>query len=152
MTYVGDVVMPGNMGNNVHFSSMRLDWRTPTTFYEVLNKEFKFDLDPCAAKGHELAPHNFYENDGLKVKWFGVVFMNPPYGRKIMKWLAKAYAEVKYGHCKVVALIPSRTDTAWWHDIVMQATEIRFIRGRLCFDDGQYPAPFPSCVVVFDGR
>lgn len=74
--------------------------------------------------------------------------MNPPYGRVIGDWIRKAYEESQKG-ATVVALIPSRTDTTYWHEYVMKAAEIRFVRGRLKFGDGRNSAPFPSAVVVF---
>lgn len=74
--------------------------------------------------------------------------MNPPYGREIGKWLKKAYESALEGAI-VVCLIPSRTDTRWWHEYVMRAREIRYIRGRLKFGDSKNSAPFPSSVVVF---
>jgi site-specific DNA-methyltransferase (adenine-specific) len=50
---------------------------------------------------------------------------------------------------EVVMLIPSRTDTRWWHEYIMKASEIRFVRGRLKFGGAKYNAPFPSAIVVF---
>jgi site-specific DNA-methyltransferase (adenine-specific) len=79
--------------------------------------------------------------------------MNPPYGREIGKWMAKAHEEADRG-ATVVCLVPARTDTAWWHDHAAKADEIRFVRGRLKFirDDGRNDsAPFPSAVVIFRG-
>lgn len=119
--------------------SLRLDWQTPKATYEELNKEFKFDFDPC--------PHN-PTFDGLNIEWGTSNFVNPPYGRDIPKWCKKAYEQSQKGKT-VVMLIPSRTDTRWWHDYIMKANEIRFIKGRLKFDDQKNPAPFPSCVVIF---
>jgi hypothetical protein len=78
-------------------------------------------------------------------------FVNPPYGREIGKWLKKGYLEWEKGKT-VVFLVPSRTDTLWWHDFVMKATEIRFIKGRLKFDGQKNSAPFPSAIIVFQGR
>ena len=75
-------------------------------------------------------------------------WMNPPYGREIGKWMKKAYEESQQG-CTVVCLVPSRTDTAWWHDYAMKADEIRYIRGRLKFQGAENSAPFPSAVVIF---
>lgn len=124
---------------NVHFMSTRLEWQTPESIYEELNKEFKFVLDPCP-----LCP----EFDGLSIPWEKSNFINPPYGREIGKWLKKGYEESLKGKL-CVFLIPSRTDTKWWHDYVMKAKEIKFIRGRLKFKDAKYNAPFPSCVVIF---
>jgi site-specific DNA-methyltransferase (adenine-specific) len=89
--------------------------------------------------------HDF---NGLDVEWRERNFVNPPYGREIGKWLKKGFEEANKGKL-VVFLIPSRTDTAWWHDFVMKAKEIRFIKGRLRFDNQKGSAPFPSCVVIF---
>lgn len=125
--------------NQVHFSSQRLDWQTPKAVYQVLDAEFGFDFDPCPS-------HPTF--DGLHIEWGQVNFVNPPYGREIPKWIRKGYLEHLKGKA-VVFLIPSRTDTKWWHDYCMKASEIRFIRGRLRFDDGPNAAPFPSAIVIF---
>jgi len=127
------------MFNKIMFSSLRLDWKTPKALYEKLDREFKFDFDPCP-------PHPTF--NGLEVDWRHSNYVNPPYGREIGKWCKKAYEEHLKG-CKVVMLIPSRTDTKWWHDYIMKAKEIRFIKGRLKFDDYVNSAPFPSAIVVF---
>ena len=94
-----------------------------------------------------LSPTN-YKVDGLTSDWGKRNFVNPPYGRELKKWIAKGYEEWKKGKT-VVFLIPSRTDTMFWHEYCMKATEIRFIKGRLMFDDQKNPAPFPSAVVIF---
>jgi hypothetical protein len=77
-----------------------------------------------------------------------VNYCNPPYGRGIGKWIKKGFEEWQKGKT-VVFLIPSRTDTKYWHEWIMKATEIRFIEGRLCFDDCGSPAPFPSAIIIF---
>lgn len=74
--------------------------------------------------------------------------MNPPYGRAIGFWIAKAYAAAQAG-ATIVALIPARTDTIWWHEYVTRAAEIRFLRGRVRFGAAKSGAPFPNAVVVF---
>ncbi len=125
---------------NVHFQSQRLDWKTPKAVYQILNAEFNFDHDPCPVKP---------KRDGLKSDWGKCNFVNPPYGREVGKWVKKGYEEWKRGKT-VVFLVPSRTDTQWWHDYCMKATEIRFIKGRLKFDDQKNPAPFPSAIVIFN--
>jgi len=124
---------------NVHFMSRRADWRTPEALYHELNAEFDFDFDPSPSE---------VTFDGLSVEWGDRNFCNPPYGREIGKWLSKGFKEWKKGKL-VVFLIPSRTDTEWWHQYVMRASEIRFIKGRLRFEGAQYNAPFPSAIVVF---
>lgn len=79
-------------------------------------------------------------------------WMNPPYGRTIGKWLAKAHSESRLG-ARTLALIPARTDTKWWHEIVA-LHEVWFFRGRLKFRDAagleQDPAPFPSALVFIE--
>ncbi len=125
----------------VHFSSQRTDWQTPDDVYMGLDKEFGFDFDPCPCNP---------EFDGLVCEWGQSNFVNPPYGRQIGQWLAKGHEEWKKGKT-VVFLIPSRTDTRWWHDYCMKATEIRFIKGRLKFKGAANSAPFPSAIIVFDG-
>lgn len=123
----------------VHFSSQRMDWKTPKAVYQVLDAEFRFDHDPC--------PPN-YTVDGLTSEWGMSNFVNPPYGRELAKWIQKGYEEWNKGKT-VVLLIPSRTDTRAWHEYCMKATEIRFIKGRLKFDDQPNPAPFPSAIIIF---
>ena len=122
--------------------------------FERLDYEFDFTLDPCATKTNAKCPRYFTKKeDGLSRSWEGeTVFMNPPYGRAIFSWIQKAYYEARLKKCLVVALIPARTDTAWWHRYVMEAKEIRLIRGRVRFSNSETGAPFPSAVVVFDGK
>ena len=125
--------------NKVMFSSLRLDWQTPKWLYNVLNKEFDFDFDPCPSRR---------QWNGLKIPWGERNFVNPPYGREIGDWIKKGFEESRNNKL-VVFLIPSRTDTIWWHSYVMKADEIRFIWGRLKFEGAINSAPFPSCIVVF---
>lgn len=122
----------------VHFSSQHDNWKTPEEFYEKLNEEFNFDYDPCPLNS---------TFDGLEQEWGGVNFVNPPYS-KIANWCKKAFEEAQKGKT-VVMLIPSRTDTRYWHDYIMKAKEIRFIKGRLKFNGSKNSAPFPSAVIVF---
>ena len=75
------------------------------------------------------------------------VYCNPPYGREISKWIKKAYEENLKG-TKIVLLLPARTDTKWFHEYIYNKHEIRFIKGRLKFNDGKNPAPFPSMLVI----
>ncbi len=138
-----------NKFNDVHFSSASDLWSTPKDFYDRLNSEFEFNLDPCATKENAKC-ETFYtlEKDGLKQDWGkSTVFMNPPYGREIKKWMKKAYESSLRG-AKVVCLVPSRTDTNWWHDYAMKG-DVRFIKGLLKFGDAKNSAPFPSAIVIF---
>ncbi len=122
-------------------SSLTDEWRTPQSLFNQLDKEFHFDSDPCPMKEHPL-------KEGLK-QWGKSVFVNPPYSQ-ISEWVEDCYDFIQqYPLCTLVMLIPARTDTKWWHDYVMKAQEIRFIKGRLKFNDAKGSAPFPSCVVIF---
>ena len=131
---------------NIHFSSKTDLWATPQATFDELNDEFSFTLDPCATKQNAKCEKFYTEKeDGLKQNWDGeVVFMNPPYGREIGKWVKKA-VESK---ALVVMLLPARTDTRWFHDYIYQKCDIRFLKGRLKFGDAVNSAPFPSMVVI----
>nr|DAX20122.1 MAG TPA: DNA N-6-adenine-methyltransferase [Caudoviricetes sp.] len=142
------------MNTRVMFSSNTDLWATPQSFFEELNKEFQFTLDPCATAENAKC-RTFYtkDDDGLKKDWGGqIVFCNPPYGMEIKKWVRKCYEESKKPNTVVVMLIPARTDTAYFHDYIYKKSEVRFIRGRLKFGDAKNSAPFPSMVVVFNGN
>lgn len=122
--------------SRVLFSSASQHWATPSDLYEALDREFSFTLDPCPLMGDGL---------GFLRSWEGQrVYCNPPYGRQIGKWLEKAReADV------AVYLLPSRTDTRWFHDYAMKADEIRFLRGRLKFGGASENAPFPNLILVY---
>jgi hypothetical protein len=116
-------------------------YRTPQLLYDELNREFNFDFDPC--------PFNEAPNfDGLEISWGKINFVNPPYSQ-IGEWCQKSYYEYLEGKT-IVMLIPSRTDTRYWHDYVMKAQEIRFLRGRLKFDNSIYNCPFPHSIIIFN--
>ena len=140
------------MNTELMFSSKTDLWSTPQDFFEQLDKEFNFNLDPCST--HENAKcekHFTISENGLDQSWKGYkVFCNPPYGRELKKWVKKCYEESRNKETTVVMLIPARTDTTYFHDYIYnKAKEIRFIKGRLKFGDSKNPAPFPSMVVVF---
>lgn len=137
--------------NRSLFSSQTAEWATPADFFVELDREFRFELDPCAtADNAKCAQFYTKEQDGLAQDWGGRrVFCNPPYGREIARWVRKCYEESRKG-ALVVMLIPARTDTAYFHDYIYhKAKEVRFIRGRLHFNGHRNAAPFPSMVVIF---
>lgn len=139
------------MNKELMFSSKEHTWSTPIGFFNKLNLEFNFTLDPCCTK--ETAKCDKYytiEDDGLQQDWEGqVVFCNPPYGRQISKWIEKCYEESRKPKTIVVMLIPARTDTKYFHDFIYNKAEIRFIKGRLKFGCSNNNAPFLSMVVIF---
>jgi phage N-6-adenine-methyltransferase len=130
-------------------SSLTDQWATPQYVFDALNSEFHFTLDVCADESnHKCARYFTKEQDGLSQSWEEVCWMNPPYGRKIGKWTHKARESAKAGAI-VVCLLPARTDTQWWAEDVMEATELCFIRGRLKFGGANTGALFPSVIAVF---
>ena len=135
------------------FSSKKMDWETSDAFFARLSEKWHFTLDPCANPlNTKCAKYFTEEDDGLTQDWGGhTAFVNPPYGRQIGKWVKKCYEESHKPNTTVVMLIPSRTDTKYWHRYVMKASEIFFVKGRIKFVDNGVasPAPFPSAVVVF---
>lgn len=139
------------------FSSEKMDWCTPQDLFDKLNHRFNFVLD-AAAEPNNAKCDLYYtpETNGLAQSWDvgGAVFVNPPYGREIGKWVEKGYTEAQKG-LTIVMLIPARTDTKYFHEFIYNKAKIYFIRGRVHFTDeeGQSKgsAPFPSMVVVYNG-
>ena len=137
------------------FSSARQTWATPWPLFKVLDEEFKFSLDAAASSTNAKCENYIsMEEDSLSVSWLGrsdggAVWLNPPYGRNIGKWLEKAYQE-SIGGAVVVCLTFCRSDTRWWHKWAMRAAEIRLIPGRITFVGAKQTAPAPSCLIVFD--
>jgi len=164
-------------------TSSKEDWETPQQFWDRLDDEFFFDLDAAA---HEYNPKcGLYlteDDDALSNPWPEVIeetededaieivspYINPPYGKgnHMGKWMQQIQKQsMRSCYRQVVSLVASRTDTVWWHELVMPlADEVRFVRGRLLFEvDGKpaqhydkrsgtmknSPATFPSAVVVW---
>ena len=138
-------------------SSTAMTWQTPTEVLEVLYEAFgTFDLDPCSPTTcRATAPvkarvYFTEEDDGLSLPWHGTVYINPPYGRGLKAWVAKGKAEVLSGNARtVVALLPARPDTWYWHEHVVNQATVFFLRGRLRFGTAREAAPFPSAITVW---
>lgn len=139
------------------FSSKSEIWGTPIGFFKLLDKRFNFTLDAAASAENAKCIKFFtIEDDALVQDWANnIVFCNPPYGRKLKKWVEKFHREGLKENTTVVALIPARTDTIYFHKFCRHAKEIIFIKGRIKFEGENgavNPAPFPSMVVVFQGH
>jgi site-specific DNA-methyltransferase (adenine-specific) len=154
-------------GNGVLHSAESDEWLTPLDLFERLDLKWNFTLDPCGCSGFNLSTSIRWvgkQEDGLRILWKGyTVFCNPPYSA-ISDWVAKAHASRAI--CRVVMLIPSRTDTKYWHTYIQNdALKVEFLPGRLQFRDAKtglpamgpnkkgklvkQSAPFPSCLVYF---
>jgi phage N-6-adenine-methyltransferase len=125
--------------DKVLWSKKSDDWSTPKDLYNELDKEFNFTFDPCPLHSEE---------DGLVIAWGKSCFVNPPYSN-IKGFLEKAVEELQKNTEIVVFLIPSRTDTKWFHEYIYGKAEIRFIKGRLKFGNSKNSAPFPSMICIF---
>lgn len=153
------------IGSAVVYSSARSDWRTPPALWQALDAEFHFTLDVCATASSAIVKrylgpdhHDELLRNALTCDWGTgeVCFMNPPYSREegidVAWFVDKAWRESVSN--TVVALLPTRTDTRWWHACVMWADEVRLIPHRVKFlrPDGaemDSGAGFPSAVVIW---
>ena len=146
------------MINKSLFTSNKEDWETPRGFYDQLNTKYHFEWDLAASNGNAKCDHYFTRDDNsLEQNWgelSGNMFLNPPYGRQLKLWVKKASETQLKRDQLLVMLIPSRTDTSYWHDYIFNHAEIEFLRGRLKFEvDGVSgdSAPFPSALVIYKG-
>jgi site-specific DNA-methyltransferase (adenine-specific) len=134
--------------------SLTDDWTTPKNLFDEINAVHDFELDAAASSKNHLCGQWFgldHDNElrrnGLTGQWVGRTWVNLPYGRGIYDWVKKASLHDDL----VVMLLPSRTDTKWFHEFVYNKADIEFIKGRLKFGAGISPAPFPSILVTFNG-
>ena len=130
------------------FNSGNQEWETPDDLFNRLNEEFKFTLDVCASEINK--KHENYitkKQDSLNTDWGNnICWMNPPFN-ELKKWVEKAYQESMKGST-VVCLIPSRTNTNWWHEYCMKG-EIRYIKGRPKFKGCVHGFPQPLSIIIF---
>lgn len=138
--------------SKILFQSNSDEWETPQHIFDLFDSEFNFNLDACASEdNHKCEAFYSKADNGLEKDWGGYrVWCNPPYS-KISDWVEKAYRETRKDNTLVVMLLPSRTDTRYFHNYIYQRSEIRFIKGRLRFNESKNTAPFPSMIVIFRG-
>lgn len=132
------------------YARARTDWETPHKLFGALHQHYAFNLDVCALPSNTKLSRFFTpEQNGLTQSWSGQrCWLNPPYGRGVGAWVKKAAMSDAQ---LVLALLPARTDTRWWHDFVQPyAARVTFLRGRLRFVGAASSAPFPSVLVLFE--
>lgn len=136
------------MNNDLMFSSKTDQHNTPVSMVNDLSQVFSWDLDVCSGSPNVCKTYFTKEQNSLIQDWgnYDLRWANVPYGRGIGAWYEKA-ANQKSG--ATVMLVPSRTDTKYWHEFVPMASQVVFIKGRLKFGDAPNSAPFPSAFVVF---
>lgn len=133
------------------FTSKTAEWYSPRHIVEAARAVMGgIELDPasCAEANQTVRAARFYsfEDDGLLLPWFGRVYLNPPYGNELPPWVERLVQSYEAGHIEqAVALLPARTDTAWFQPLF--AYLLCFVRGRLRFSNAPNSAPFPSAVV-----
>lgn len=152
------------------FSSERQNWETPRNFFNELDKKYNFMYDLAASKENSKCPLYFTEEENsLKQDWYKLcsdslkwLWINPPYGRGITEqWVKKCDEEAQKG-ANIIALLPARTDTNFFHKYIYKKYDFNLLKGRLKFELGGEPildkdgkpsaAPFPSMIVYFTKR
>ena len=133
------------------------NWQTPKELYDLLNDEFNFDFDPCPICFDEITP----DKDGLLIEWGKRNFINPPYSKKLKdSFVKKAIDEANKGKL-CVCLLPVSTSTILFHDHIQpNASEIRFIKGRVKFIGintfgekvSNKPGMHDSMIVIFKNK
>ena len=141
-------------------SSQDMTWQTPPEVWKSVLDRLgidRFDLDPCSpGDGPGAIPcadRYTQSDDGLTRSWGetgSVVWVKPPYGRALGAWIDKMIVEASRG-VKVIALVPARTGTKWWHNALEGGGRPEFLRGRVRFigKDGVpgAAAPFDSALI-----
>jgi site-specific DNA-methyltransferase (adenine-specific) len=111
-------------------------WSTPKEIYDFyINQRY---FDPCL-----LYDNNFHMNPTIK---YNNLFINPPYS-DIKTWVNYAIEYYKIHKNHIVILVPSRTDTKWFHELLNYDIDVEFIKGRLKFGGSKNTAPFPSIII-----
>ena len=130
--------------------SKKHDWETPPDLFKQIDAEFNFTLDVCALPETAKCPKYYTpSDDGLIQDWSNdVCWMNPPYGRYQIEWIKKAHEESLKG-ATVVCLIPARTETRVWHEVIFPNAEVRFFKGRIKFVGANDNAVFSPALVIF---
>ncbi|NBV25160.1 MAG: adenine methyltransferase [Proteobacteria bacterium] len=135
----------------------RDEWRELCRQYDELfyDSASVSAVDQVRADFHKLnekLKHYTPAEDGLAQSWQDErVFMNPPYGKELGRWMKKAYEEARDNGALVVCFVPARVDTNWWHNWASKG-EVRFPKGRVKFAGADASAPFPVAVVIFRPR
>ena len=139
--------------NEALLSSKRMDWNTPEEVLELVRKVAPIGLDPCSNVTSKVKASAAWLSGGLEVDWsgFGLVYVNPPYGRELNEWSRKIVDESQRG-VEIIALVPSRTDTKWFQNMFNHRNLVCLWKGRITFEGAPAAAPFPSAVFYFGKR
>lgn len=137
------------IGINNNFSSKAIDYSTPMSLFKPLAEEFDLEIDVCASSdNNKLNVYWTIEDDALKQNWIGNCWMNPPFSRQLNKWVKKAWQDSKRFNGTKVCLVPVRSNTKWWGEVIKDA-EIRFIIGEVNFNNAERGLWLPMCILIF---
>jgi site-specific DNA-methyltransferase (adenine-specific) len=140
-------------------SSACESWRTPPEVLDLVRQLAPIALDPCGCNGDVVGAAVSWrlqrDGDSLAKDWSldplpmsaGLIYCNPPYGRKIGPFIEKCRETWEVGGRQVVALVPARTDAKWFQDA--HPTTVTLFRGRLRFVGAPSSAPFPSALLFW---
>jgi DNA N-6-adenine-methyltransferase (Dam) len=139
------------MLNDSMMRSVKQDWCTPPRVLERVRRVDAIALDPCTSPANPCGAEASYSLHGLSLPWWGLAYVNPPYGRELPVWADKVIEEAAR-NVEIIMLVPSRTDTRWWGKAFEACQACAFWRGRITFVGAPAPAPFPSCLFYFGTR
>ena len=138
---------------------------TPDEVFRPLHAVFDFTGDGCATDRAASRLPRFLtpDQDALATPWNRIgprVWLNPPYGRQIGDWFARAVDQCSKGTVEsVVMLTFANTDTTYWRDHVASSEHchaVVFLRPRVRFvrPDGvaAVGAPKGSALIVYSTR
>jgi len=130
------------MNKELMFSKKSDNWSTPKWLYDYYINDLGY-YDPCP----------LYD-DSMNLKKLLLVdkkmFVNPPYSdiKTWVDWLILVHDHYKND---IKLLIPARTDTKYFHELLNYGVSIFAFKGRLKFGDSKNGAPFPSLLITLKG-
>jgi len=148
-------------------SSKNEHWNSPSVILDPLDQHLgPILLDPCSNGSSIVKAVTEWHGpaaggvDGLTQSWqvSGLVYVNPPYGRKIRPWIQKCVdeaglAKAASNDTEIVLLGPARTDTKWFQRLILpSADSVLLWEGRLTFAGAKDPAVFPSFLAYWGHR
>jgi len=134
------------------------EWGTPQHIFDQLNDIYDFTLDPCSTNENAKCEYHYVlKQNGLSKSWASErVFMHPPSGNELVRWVEKAYYESRQNNTFVIGILPAKTDAIWFHEFIYKKEphiEFDLLCGRIRFvlPSGKIAekAPFSSMIVRF---
>lgn len=135
------------------------EWYTPIEYINAAREVMgSIDLDPasCAIANNTVKASKIFtiDDDGLKQKWHGNVWLNPPYASELIGKFADKVAESKDDIEQAIILVNNATETGWFNTLISVASAIVFPKSRVKFymADGKTGAPLQGQAVIYVGN